>query len=453
MMATATAVGVRTEDPRRAARRTAWQQYAVWGLVLGGILLLLSLFSAGFFLYAALVVAALFVLSTAITVSSVLGLEIRRRVDDEEIELGQAVEARLTVANRKELPALWLFWEEQVEKGLDAEGPRCAFESLASNGERELSYRLHSIRRGVFRVGPAVLETSGPFGLVRRFLVDRDVRFVTVLPKSLPIGGGWPLGHRPIHEVPRRRSLFEDPTRFIGTRDYQPGDPMRRIHWRATARAQKLQVKLYEPAVLEGALVAVEMDAAAYPHLDTEADAGDPRVELTVTAAASIAEFVLAGDQRVGLVANGNDAAERYAADWTGGSFRRLDEALEKAAKRRRITAFRPLEVPAAKGGRQLARLRTALARLTPAPGLALSDLLNVELPRLPRSLVLMVVTPVVRPALAGVLHALKRSGIESAVVWTGAAAGTEATALPAGIPIYPVGAEQDLEFLGGERL
>lgn len=428
------------------------RQHALWIAVLGGVLLLLSFFSAGFFLYAALVAGGVFVLATAVTLSSLVGLEVRRRLAETEIELGQAVEARLLVANRKELPAPWLFWEEQVEKGLDVEGPKCAYKTLRAKEDAELVYRLHSTRRGLFRVGPAVVESSGPFGLVRRFLVDRDVRFVTVLPRSVGLGGGWPLGHRPIHEVPRRRSLFEDPTRFIGTRDYRPGDPLRRVHWRATARSRTIQVKVFEPAVLEGALVAVEMDAAAYPGLDLEAEAGDPRVELTVTAAASVVEFVLAGDQRAGLLANGSDAAERYG-DWTGGSFRRLDEALEEAAVHRRAAVFRPLEVTPAKGARQLERLRTALARLTPARSLPLPELLDVELPRLPRSLVLIAVTPRLGGALAAVLQSLRRSGIECAVVWTGAEPEREATALPAGIPIYPVAGEADLERLGGRSL
>ena len=429
-----------------------FRQYGLWVAFFGGVWLLFSAFSAGFFFYSVLVVGGAFLLASAVSFSSLLGLEVHRKVSETEIELGQSLEASLVLKNKKELPAPWLFWEEQVEAGLDVEGTRCAFKTLSSGGKAELTYRLHSTRRGLFRVGPAVVETSGPFGLVRRFLVDENARFVTVYPKSVDIGGGWPLGHRPIHEVPRRRSLFEDPTRFIGTRDYRPGEAMRRIHWRATARARTLQVKLFEPSVLEGVLVAVEMDASAYPGLDLVREDGDPRVELTVTAASSIAGFVLGGDQRAGLIANGSDAAERYAGDWAGGSFRRLDEALDEA-RNRRLAAFRPLEVEPAKGGRQLERLRTALARLTPAPGVPLPDLLNVELPRLPRSLVLMAVTPHVGPELGEALGALRRSGIECAVVWTGAESGEDVTALPSGVPIYPVAVEEDLELLGGHRL
>ena len=131
-----------TRDPRREARRSGLRQHVLWALVLGALLLLLSFFSAGFFLYSALVVASLFGLTTAMALVSLLGLEVRRRLSASEIELGQAVDVRLTVANRKELPALWLFWEEQADRGFDMEGPRCAFKSLEAGGEADLAYRL-----------------------------------------------------------------------------------------------------------------------------------------------------------------------------------------------------------------------------------------------------------------------------------------------------------------------
>jgi len=440
-------------DLRVAVGRSRRRQRLRWGLVILAVLLLLSFFSAGFFLYAAVVVAGVLILTTGLTAASIMGLEVARSFSSSEVELGGVVDARLIVHNRKGLPALWLFWQDQIEPGLDAEGTSCGFKTLGPDAQAELDYRLHSTRRGLFRVGPAVVETCDPFGLVRRFLVDRGAGFVTVLPRSVPIGKGWPLGHRPIHEVPRRRSLFEDPTRFRGIREYRAGDELRRVHWRATARSGKLQVKLYEPAVLEGLLLAVEMGSAAYPRANATADDGDPMVELAITAAASLGEFVLAGDQEVGLISNGADAAERYPTEWTGGSFRRLDEALEEADTRRRLTGYRPLEVMPGKGYWQRERLRTALARLVPALGLSLPELLTMEIPRLPRSLVLMVVTPQVGPELGGALAGLRHSGIELGVVWIGARPGSDAVVVPEGVPVYPVRGEGEIERLGEFRL
>ena len=250
-------------DARDEVRNARRAQQRFWAMALAGILLLLSLFSAGFFLYAALVVGGLLAAGIAVASASRAGLRVSRRVDRTEIELGEAVDASVSLRNGKPLPAPWIFWRDQVEPGLDVEGETCAFETLAARGEGLLTYRLHSTRRGLFRIGPAVVEASGPFGLERRFQVEPEVRFLTVFPRTVELGEGWPLGHRPIHEVPRRRSLFEDPSRFLGVRPYQPGDGLRHIHWRATARSGEIQVKVFEPAVLAGALLAVEMGTAA----------------------------------------------------------------------------------------------------------------------------------------------------------------------------------------------
>ncbi len=423
-----------------------------WGVAIAALLGLVSIFSGGLFLYAAVVVGLALGLSTLLTITSLRQLEVVRKLSATEIACGDVVEAWLIVHNRKLLPASGLMWQDQIEPGLDVEGPSSCAATLAAGGQRKLVYRLHSTRRGLFRVGPAMVEATGPFGLVRRFLLEREPRFLTVLPRAVEIGRGWPLGHRPIHQVPRRRSLIEDPSRFQGIREYQPGDSLRRVHWRATARSGTLQVKLFEPAVLDGALIAVDMVLGRRPSSENPAT-GDPIEELTVTAAASLAEFVLAGDQKVGLLSNGADAAERYPTEWTGGTFRRLEEALEASGPSRKITGFRPLEVGPGKGRWQLERLRTVLARLIPSPGPPLPDLLLAELPRLPRNLVLMIVTPRVDPALAGAADALRRSGIEVGVVWTGAGVASGEGVSLGSVPVYAVAGESDLEALGGQRL
>jgi uncharacterized protein (DUF58 family) len=415
------------------------RQVLLWALAAGLLALLVSLFSAGFFLYAAVVTGAVLGLAALLPAAGLLGLEVHRSLASETIELGETVESGLVLHNRKALPAPWLFWREAVDPGLDAEGITCGFQTLASGETMRSSCTLHSTCRGLFRVGPAVVEASDPFGLLKRFRVDSEVRFITVLPRAVPLLQGWPLGRRPVHETPRRRSPFEDPARFLGVRDYRAGDSLRRIHWRATARSGTLQVKLFEPTVLQGALLAVEMGKGAFPRAPLETGA-DPGVELAVTVAASLAEFILAGGQSVGLLSNGGDAAERFPADWSGGSFRRYEDAVADTAARRLVPAFRPVEVEPGRGSWQRDRL--------------LPELLVSEGPRLPRSHVLMVVTPDLGLALGGALDGLKRSGFEIAVIWiqTGGP-GTVAASLLEGIPVYPVANEVDIERLGVQAL
>ena len=52
-------------------------------------------------------------------------------------------------------------------------------------------------------------------------------------------------------EFQEKKSPIEDPVYIFGTRDYQPGRPARRIHWKASARYNHLQEKLSEPAEQE----------------------------------------------------------------------------------------------------------------------------------------------------------------------------------------------------------
>jgi len=98
--------------------------------------------------------------------------------------------------------------------------------------------------------------------------------------------------------------------------------------------------------------------------------------------------------------------------------------------------------------------LGSALARLALAPGLSLPELLDSELPRLPRSLVVLVVTPNLGAGLGAVLSGLRRSGFEAGVVWI-QRPGQEADAagLPPSVPIYPVRDDSDLENLGAVGL
>jgi hypothetical protein len=105
-------------------------------------------------------------------------------------------------------------------------------------------------------------------------------------------------------------------------------------------------------------------------------------------------------------------------------------------------------------GGRwQLDRLRTALARLTLAPGLTLGELLIAEAPQLPRSLVVLAVTPDLGSGLGDALAVLQRSGFEVGVVWV-QRPGAELAGSPLdSVPVYQVRDETDLERLGAQAL
>lgn len=464
--------------PHEARGRTMRRQGVLLAVLLAGLLLIAH---QGFFFYVTLVACGIGLLCWAVASHGLSAVTIDQELSAAEVEIGAEVMVRVVVKSRARLPIPWLLVADQIDDGHSSPGtpapgeptdscagasvvgPSSALLTLPGNARRELRYTIVPRLRGLYRVGPVLLEASGPLGLVRRFLLAPRASFLTVLPTVVPLGGGLPVV-RPVHQVARRRSLNEDPSRFLGIREHQVGDDRRRIHFRATARAGRLQSKVYEPSVLEGLLLCVEMDARRYPGLRGAEGAVDPQVELVVTAAASIARHVLCGGGTVGLFASGADAAERYPRQWTKETFRRLDRALSARAQRRPSTRLRPVEVPPGRGAWQEPRLRTALARLQPSSAGSLPQLLLSELPRLPRDLVVTVVTPVLDGALAAALAALARSGIDTSVIWICPPAaepnadGRKAPQVPAGtlparVPVHRVVHTRDLQALGGGRL
>ena len=83
-------------------------------------------------------------------------------------------------------------------------------------------------------------------------------------------------------------------------RPYSPGDLPRRIHWRASARTGALQSKQYEPGAVP--TVALFLDVNTFERfwegLDPE------RLELAISATASLATHALSERRQVGLYAN-----------------------------------------------------------------------------------------------------------------------------------------------------
>jgi uncharacterized protein (DUF58 family) len=156
--------------------------------------------------------------------------------------------------------------------------------------------------RGYYRLGPARIHSGDIFGF---FPTDRDeskTDGVIIYPKtySLPELGLPP--ERPFGERKGRDRIFEDPGRIAGLRDYRPGDPMRRIDWKASARSQRLQAKVYEPSGTLRMLVAINVHTLAHswegyvPEL----------LERLLSVAASVAQYGFEQGYAIGLVANGS---------------------------------------------------------------------------------------------------------------------------------------------------
>lgn len=132
------------------------------------------------------------------------------------------------------------------------------------DGASTYEYQLRSARRGLFPIGPVTAEFQDLFGLSRRLhtLGGTDSLVVSPAPQSLPRTGlGGPRGAEGSVAIPHRGSPSEDD---VSTREYRAGDPMRRVHWAATARHGELMVRQEEPVTSPGAMLLLDAREGSY---------------------------------------------------------------------------------------------------------------------------------------------------------------------------------------------
>lgn len=181
-------------------------------------------------------------------------------------------------------------------------GMRCLLPGLRRGRTAQASYRLYATRRGRFELGPPMLRFTDPFALWEDVRVVNATSEVLVVPAPIKLTG-LPAGAGNRSAASGRAvagSIGGDPD--IAIRQYQRGDDIRTIHWRASARYDELMVRLQEPVSHGGAVVIVDHRAQAH-----RGAGNGSSVETAVTLAASISLHLLSTDHELQLTGHRGD--------------------------------------------------------------------------------------------------------------------------------------------------
>lgn len=292
-----------------------------------------------------------------------VGLEYRRRFSQRRVNFGEPVELEIEVVNRKILPLAWLEIEDEVPKALPI--PRGHLLTSHKVGRAILAnlialrpyervrrrYVLPCQTRGEHVFGPVRLKTGDLFGLVTREL-DLDAReSLIVYPRVVPLARLGLPARQPLGDLRTQSWLFEDPSRFVGAREHRPGDSLRRIHWGASARSGRLQVKVFEATTSHQLALFLDLNTTGpWWNLTYDADV----LELGITTAASLARWAIEQGYPVGLATNGMHRGQlgRVAVD-SGAGPNQLQQLLEALARLEPF-ATRPFARVVAEGARRL---------------------------------------------------------------------------------------------------
>ncbi len=224
---------------------------------------------------------------------------------------GTSGSVRLLLTNTGALPTRPVEVSEQATTDLTA-GVRCLLPPLRPGATAVVGYPLTATRRGRFLIGPPAIRVADPFGLWEDNRTIDSRTEVMVVPVVVPLTGmPSAVGSRSAASGSAMSGTTGgDPD--VGIRHYNPGDDIRTIHWRASARHDELMVRLTEPVSHGGTTVVLDHRAAAHRGIGPESS-----LETAVTLAASVSLHLLAGDYQVRLVshygaviATGNDIAD-----------------------------------------------------------------------------------------------------------------------------------------------
>jgi uncharacterized repeat protein (TIGR01451 family) len=365
--------------------------------------------------YAMYALLGIMLVSRWLTWSWIRSLSALRECNRYSANVGDTVAVVIALKNSGRLPVAWALLEDLLPRrafvyqppSLQVQGQRIQLAMFRSRGTHTMFYQLQCNRRGYHQIGPLMVETGDLFGLHRRYRVLTSPHFLLVYPTVVPLEGFELASRRPIGEVRISHRLYEDPTRISGVRRYEAGDPLNRIHWRATARTGQFHSKLFEPSCIVGATILLDFHQAAYdPHHEPY------RSELAVSAAASLANAVYEMDQQIGLVTNGRDAADRIRQEGWDYDIRSRKAARRAAGMLESSDRLQPVVVETRRGSEQLMRILETLARVELTDGLSFAQLVLETAGRLPRdaTIVALLTSPSIETA--GALGELRRKGL-----------------------------------------
>lgn len=202
------------------------------------------------------------------------GLEATRVVRPERVAVGDPARCDLRLRNRSRRGSSGgVALEVFGTTALPVELP-----PLAPGGEATVTHELPTDHRGVFQVGPLLVDRADPFGLVRLGQRHQTTATLRVHPMTLPLDP-FPSGITRDLDGPYSGEAPEGGITFQSLREYVEGDDLRLVHWRSFARTDRLMVRHNVDTHQPRSLVL----------LDTRPNYYDgPSFEAAVVAAASI---------------------------------------------------------------------------------------------------------------------------------------------------------------------
>ena len=328
----------------------------------------------------------------------------RRKLSRERVFFGEEIVYEIQIDNRKPLPLPWLQIEDELPEKvtlLKGKAEPASEERVILNNMFPVNmyhrikrrFPMQCRQRGTFIFGPTTIRSGDLFGFFRKEKRIENLDYLFVYPRLVPLEKLGIASRQFFGDIRLKRHLFQDPVLTAGVRDYVPGDSLKRIHWKSTARLGKLQTRLFEPTTTVDLSLFLDVRTLKAPLWGSVYQLQ----ELGIITAASISQYALEAGFRVGLYVN-------------------------------QITRFSEgtVRVPHSRHPDQLVHILETLAQLHQIETVPIDRFIRQEASNLPWGSTLLVIAAQPTADLQNALLDLKRAGRSVALVKVGGAAPEE---------------------------
>ena len=236
--------------------------------------------------------------------------EVRQSIGHVVLREGQATRWHVTVDDREGLvDEVALMMKPTHWSELEPESGEAVI-SLRDDDVAALDIGVRSTRWGRRRTGPALVVASSAWAAFRFVSRDEaDARAVITLPAPSAFDAAAPPVRSPGLVGVNRSPRQGDGTEFAGIRPFQPGDRLRRIHWRQSLRAGALHVSASWAD--HDRHVVLLLDALDDIGESGGVDGQASSLDICVRAASAIAEHHIGAGDRVAMVLIGARGVQR----------------------------------------------------------------------------------------------------------------------------------------------
>jgi uncharacterized protein (DUF58 family) len=182
-------------------------------------------------------------------------LKIDRVISKDKLMAGEEITVTITLTRRSNFPLFYLVVEDLIPESLKREA---RYDGNAHQVQSRIllfplfrkrlkySYTINPAPRGLFKFDEIMVRTGDIFGFVLKSTTVSIQDRIFVYPQYQEIER-WETGkmlQTGMKKVGKRS--FTDYTSTVSVRDYAAGDKMSWLHWKASARSNKLLTKVFE---------------------------------------------------------------------------------------------------------------------------------------------------------------------------------------------------------------